>query len=312
TNTVTVTGTNIAVSPLQATASITVNCPNLTLTKTADNSPVNLGDTIGFTITLANAGPGAATGVTAHDPLPAGAGANWSIDSQTTPLGTDCLISGAVGSQVVDCGPTGSETTSFTLASGASVTFHVTSGTSLAGACTTSTLTNTVTVTGTNIAVSPLQATASITVNCPNLTLTKTADNSPVNLGDTIGFTITLANAGPGAATGVTVHDPLPAGAGANWSIDSQTTPLGTDCLISGAVGSQVVDCGPTGSETTSFTLASGASVTFHVTSGTSLAGACTTSTLTNTVTVTGTNIAVSPLQATASTTVNCPNLTLT
>src|SRR6185295_4822616 len=77
------------------------------------------------------------------------------------------------------------------------------------------------------------------------------------------------SNAGPGDATGVTVHDPLPGGAGADWSIDSQTTPTGTDCVITGAVGSEVVDCGPTGAETTSFTLASGATLSYHVTSGT-------------------------------------------
>ena len=281
------------------TECFTVVRPSLTLTKVHDAASVNAGSPIGFTITLANAGPGDATGAAISDNLPGGLSpfVHWVVASQSG--GAGCAISGADGSQVLACGP-------ITLTSGSSIVVHVTAATAFANC---GTYNNTATFTTTNDGSGP--ASASEDVNCPSLSLDKKADKSPVNLGDTIGFTITLSNAGPGDATGVTVHDPLPAGAGANWSIDSQTTPAGTDCVVSGAVGSQVVDCGPTGLETTSFTLASGASVTFHVTSGTSSATACNHFTLSNTVTVTGTNIAVSPLTASASITVNCPNVGL-
>ena len=59
-------------------------------------------------------------------------------------------------------------------------------------------------------------------------------------------------------------------------------------CAITGVVGSQTVNCGLGVSSTDPFTLASGESVSYHVTSGTSSATACTTGTLENTVTVTG------------------------
>ena len=53
-------------------------------------------------------------------------------------------------------------------------------------------------------------------------TLTKTADDSIVTAGSPIGFTMTLANPGPNALPGLTLTDPLPAGAGVDWTIASQ------------------------------------------------------------------------------------------
>lgn len=45
-----------------------------------------------------------------------------------------------------------------------------------------------------------------------DLSLTKAANNTAPNVGDTVVFTITVANAGPHDATNVTVSDPLPGG----------------------------------------------------------------------------------------------------
>src|SRR5262249_23012939 len=45
-----------------------------------------------------------------------------------------------------------------------------------------------------------------------DLSLTKSVSNTAPNVGDTITFTVTLPNAGPDAATNVTVQDLLPAG----------------------------------------------------------------------------------------------------
>ncbi len=50
------------------------------------------------------------------------------------------------------------------------------------------------------------------TVVAPSLTLTKVHDAASVDAGSPIGFTITLANAGPGAATGAAISDNLPGG----------------------------------------------------------------------------------------------------
>ena len=67
----------------------------------------------------------------------------------------------------------------------------------------------------------------SVTVQCPSLSITKTADAAEVAAGGTIGFVITVSNAGAGAAYNVSMTDTLPAGV--SWSIDAgntEVTPL--------------------------------------------------------------------------------------
>ena len=288
------------------TATETVNCPALTLTKTADAPSVNAGSLIGFTVTLTNTGAGDATGTTLSDALPAGSGVNWSLDiaSSSAPAGIACDVGGTAPTQTLSCGTFPLTTGTFTLPSGGAITLHVTSGTD-GTSC--GPYPNTVDVTTTN-GTSP-SASASETVNCPSLTLTKTADAPSVNAGSPIGFTVTLANAGPGDATGTTLTDALPAGSGVNWSLDAanSTIPAAYACDVSGVVGSQTLSCGATPSTSGSFTLASGDTITLHVTSGTD-GTSC--GPYPNTVDVTTTN-GTSP-SASASETVNCPSLTLT
>src|SRR4029079_11216008 len=213
-------------NPTVGPVPITVNCSTLVLAKTADNGTVDAGDTIGYVLTLTNTGAGTAHGVKVTDTVPTNTGLNWSIDVANT-TGAWTLTGGILsfgGAAGVD------------LAAGASVHVHITSPTT-SGTC--PTVNNSASASSTNDG-NPTVGLVPITVNCPNLSLAKTADASPVNLGATIGFTITLSNAGPGAATGVKVHDPLPGGAGADWSIDTQPVLVGIDCVISGAVGSEV------------------------------------------------------------------------
>src|SRR5205085_1308197 len=266
------------------TATITVNCPNLTITKTADNASVNAGSDIGFTVTLSNAGPGSATGASISDPLPGGTGVDWSIDSNTP--ASSCSISGTAPTQTLSCGPA-------TVASGGSVTVHVTSHTTSASC---GTYDNTASFTTTNDGTG--NDAASTTVNCPNLTITKTADNASVNAGSDIGFTVTLSNAGPGSATGASINDPLPGGTGVDWSIDSNTPA--SSCSISGTAPTQTLSCGPA-------TVASGGSVTVHVISHTTSASC---GTYDNTASFTTTNDGLG--NASASTTVDCPDVFVT
>jgi uncharacterized repeat protein (TIGR01451 family) len=285
-NTATAQATNSP--PASGSGSETVNPPGLHVTKTPDAASVSSGSAIGFTITVSNTGTGTALGVTLNDPLPTGTGLNWSISPAYTGPGT-CSISGAApAQQTLTC--------SFgNLASGASVSVHVTSPTTSA---TSGTFTNTATAQGTN--TPPTSGSGSETVLQPSLHVTKTPDAASVSSGSPIGFTVTVSNSGPGTATSVTLNDPLPTGTGLNWSINPAYTGPGT-CSISGtAPAQQTLTC--------SFgNLASGASVSVHVTSPTT---AGTSGTFTNTATAQGTN--TPPTSGSGSETVNQPSLQVT
>ena len=77
-----------------------------------------------------------------------------------------------------------------------------------------STMTNTATVTGTDLAGGPVTDTADATVTVihPGLALTKTADRGPHRPSDTVTFTLTLHNTGDTTLTDVAVADPSTAG----------------------------------------------------------------------------------------------------
>jgi uncharacterized repeat protein (TIGR01451 family) len=288
-NTASVGVTNENGSPFTSTASTTVQCPGLGITKTADATPVSTGTSIGFTVTVSNAGPGTATAVTLNDPLPAGSGVDWMISPAYTGPGS-CSITGPVGTQVLGC--------SFgDMANGASIPIHISSVTTSASA---GTYPNTATASSAN--APSVNASATIVVLAPNMMVAKTTDHATVSAGSAIGFTVTITNPGnstnTGTATSVSLTDPLPAGTGVSWSIDTQS---GSACSITGTVPTQSLSC--------SFTsFAPGASYSVHITSGTAFASCAT---YPNTATV-GASNQTGTVHSSVSTTVQCPGLGIT
>ena len=260
-------------------ADIVVNCPDVHVLKTADKGTISAGEVAAFTITVSNDGVGTAKNVTLHDPLPSGV--NWAI----SPSVQGCSIA----NNTLDC--------SFaTLASGASVTIHI-SGTTDKADC--GTLDNTAVVAATNEPVadqSDNSSSASINVDCPDLGVVKTADNGTISAGDVAAFTVVITNHGPGTAFDVHVADTLPAGV--TWAID----PAVTGCAIVGTA----LTCDFT-------SLAAGATVTLHI-SGETKAVNC--GTLHNSVVVSATNEDTAndqfPNEASADITVNCPTIVIT
>jgi uncharacterized repeat protein (TIGR01451 family)/fimbrial isopeptide formation D2 family protein len=253
-------------------AAIDVLCGDVSITKVADAATVNAGDQVGFTITVTNSGDGEARGVTITDTLPGG------IAWTESPDKTECSI--AAGILTCNVG---------TLASGASFSVHIVGMTDAADC---GVLSNTAVVTTTNDGGD--QATATITVNCPDVNVTKVADADPVNAGDEIGFTITVSNAGPGVAYGVTIADTLPGGIA--WT----ESPDKAECSITG----DVLTCNVG-------TIAVGASFSVHV-SGVTDAADC--GLVSNTATVDATNEPNTPAytdddSATDTVTVNCPDV---
>lgn len=223
TNTASVTSDN-AGSGATGTVSITLTCPHLAITKTADQATINSGDQIGFTITVSNTGTGAANNVTVTDNLPSGM--TWSLSPANTPAG--CGIAGTP--QVLTC-------TFSSIAAGSFVTIHVVATTSQSNC---GTVSNSATVTSSNN--NPTSLTSSpittVTVNCPSIHITKVADQGSVTLGSQIGYTITVSNSGPGTAYNVAVNDTLPNNGGLSWSM----SPSVTGCSIS-TTNPQVLSC---------------------------------------------------------------------
>jgi uncharacterized repeat protein (TIGR01451 family) len=224
--------------------------PVLDITKTADAATVNAGSTIGYTITVHNTGAGPADGFALSDPLPPGTGISWSIASQSGPVTCAISTDSNTQAQTLNCPSTG--TASFP--AGGTLTVHVTSAT---GSASCASYINTATVSLTN-GVAPSPASATINVQCPNLTIDKAADALSVNAGSAIGFTITVTNTGVGTASTVTLSDALPTGSGVSWSIDGGTGAA--QCSISGSPQSLSCSFG---------SMASSASKTVHITSST-------------------------------------------
>jgi uncharacterized repeat protein (TIGR01451 family) len=175
-----------------ASATETPQRADLALAKSASNATPNVGDTATFTVTLTDNGPDPATNVAAVDQLPAG----LAFLSATPSQGTYNSGSGiwTVGTVTTSTSPT--------------LVVH-------ALVVSPSAQTNTATVSHAdqfdpNTANNG--ATATVTPQRADLTLTKSASNATPNVGDTMTFTVTLTDNGPDAATNVMVQDLLPAG----------------------------------------------------------------------------------------------------
>jgi len=198
TNTATITASTPAdSSPGNNTDSValTVGQPDLSITKSANDTTPQEGDSVTFTIGVTNSGTGDATSVTMTDLLPAGVTFVSSNPSQGTYTpGTGIW---AIGS----------------LAASGSATLQIVATVNAGTAG--STITNTATIT----ASTPADATPgnnadseSLTVGQPDLSITKTASSNQVIINFQVTFTIVVTNSGTGDATSVTVTDLLPPG----------------------------------------------------------------------------------------------------
>jgi uncharacterized repeat protein (TIGR01451 family) len=203
-----------------ATATVTPKTADVSLTKSVDDPTPNVGDTVTFTLNLANAGPDPATGEVVSDPLPAGLTFQAANPSQGT------------------YDPSTGVWTFGTVAAGGAATMTITA---LVVAPTVAT--NVAVASGSPFDPNPGNntATATVTPRQADLAVTKSVDDPSPNVGDTVNFTVTLANRGPNDATGVTLHDLLPAGlrfvtaTPAQGSYDSTTGTWTVGTVASGA-----------------------------------------------------------------------------
>ncbi|WP_406683381.1 gliding motility-associated C-terminal domain-containing protein [Seonamhaeicola sp. MEBiC1930] len=196
------------------TVTITIVQSDLSINKTVSDATPNVGDVVTFTITISNAGTVAATNVSVQDVLPIG----YSNVSSISNSGTE-----TVTNQIDWTGlavPLGVDTVTLSF----NATVDAPTGT-------TDEYVNHVSITAadqydpdsdpsTDASSDDYddglddddEAVAEVTPQQSDLSIVKTIDNSLPNVGDTVTFTLTVSNAGPDIATGVSVEDILPSG----------------------------------------------------------------------------------------------------
>ncbi len=187
-----------------ASASLTVQSVDLWVQKGVSDDCAHELQTVNYTLSVRNRGPASASGIMIQDILP-----NGVTFVSASPAGVYDYKTGlwTVGSLAQDG------------AAALTITAQVDAGVSG------STITN-------HAAVYHLDqfdpytqnnsASASIDVSEADLSLSKMVDNPTPGTGDTITYTIVVMNQGPSPATGVVVHDVLPAGVSFSSAVPSQ------------------------------------------------------------------------------------------
>jgi uncharacterized repeat protein (TIGR01451 family)/fimbrial isopeptide formation D2 family protein len=206
-NTALVSATNEAESANddnQSSHTITVDCPNLQIVKTADADTISAGDEAAYTIVVTNHGPGAATNVHLDEQLPSGV--DWSVSVHGAVTQGGCASSdSSTDPQSITCDFA-------SLAAGASVTIHL-SGKTDAADC--GTLHNVATVSGDNEDQAQLDDNADaadVTVLCPGINIAKSNDQAGSVLpGTNVSYTL-MVTLTEGTAHDVVVVDTLPDG----------------------------------------------------------------------------------------------------
>jgi uncharacterized repeat protein (TIGR01451 family) len=203
-----------------------VSMGDLSLTKTVDDPLAGMSDTVVFTITVTNDGPGDATSVTVTDAVPTG----LTFDSSSPSQGSFTAPTWTVGA----------------LAAGESATLDIT-----ATITTNAAVVNSAEITGITGVTDPDstpnnddlteddQATAGI--GSADLSLTKTVDTATAALGDPVQFVVSVTNDGPQDTSGVMVTDVIDPALTGITATPSQGTYVGSSWNIGTlAVGNTV------------------------------------------------------------------------
>jgi uncharacterized repeat protein (TIGR01451 family) len=196
---VTPAGSNTAVNAVSA--------PVLSFTKSANLASALPGNALTYTLTYTNSGPGAATGVTVTDTLPA----ELTYVTGTSFPGSIPLVVGSTG------GSPNRQILTWTVGSVAgsgttgSISFQALVASPYPSVGANQPMANTAVLTTAESAPVTAASTVLVTAN-PNLSVTKTSNAVMYAAGDTATFTVTLSNTGNAAATISSIQDSLPAG----------------------------------------------------------------------------------------------------
>ena len=199
-NTATVSTSTPDADPSDDSDTETVNAvarADLQVTKSGP-AAAGAGDAVAYVVTVTNAGPSDAAGVSLADTLPA------ELDDVTfTPATTDCSIDGRRAGCLIGLLPAG-ESRSFTITG--TIDPDTPAGTIVNRAEVDADTSDP--EPGNNAAEVP-----TVVSSVADVAVTKTAEPAgPVTAGAPLTYTITVANLGPATARGVTMEDTLPAG----------------------------------------------------------------------------------------------------
>ncbi len=194
TGTISINNTNAQqVTLLNPTATATItddDIADLSITKIADNTSPNVGNSITFTITVSNPGPSSAFSTVVSDILPSG----YSLTSSSTSNGVWDSPNWNIG----------------TLEMGKNATL-ILNATVLA----TGSYNNTASVSSATTDNVSENNSSTVNINpipVVDLVMTKAVDNANPKIGEDIQFTIGVKNNGPSKASGVKINDLLPDG----------------------------------------------------------------------------------------------------
>ncbi|MFY9820261.1 MAG: Calx-beta domain-containing protein [Thermoanaerobaculia bacterium] len=195
---------------------------DLSVTQVDAPDPVTAGNNLTYTITVTNAGPSSAEGVILNDPLPAGT----TFVFLSSPAGWTCTKPPVGSGGTVSCSKP-------SLAVGSAVFTLTVAVDPLTpdGAILANTASASSTTPDPNPGNESGSATTMVGVSA-DLSLTQMGTPNPVPAGTHLTYTITVTNAGPNPAAGVTLSDTLPAGT----TFVSLNSPGGWSCSISGTV----------------------------------------------------------------------------
>ncbi len=221
---------SVAGAPVNGQSFGFVPSADLSLNKTINNASPNIGENVTFTVTINNAGPSSATGVSVADLLPAGLTFVSATPSQGTyNSGTGVWTVGTVGTAI----------------NANSATLQIVATVATAGA-----KTNTAQVSASaqidpdstpnnNVPGEDDQASVTVTPLTTDLSITKTDSPDPVIAGANLTYAITVTNNGSATATNATMSDPLPSGT----TFQSITTPPGWTCTTPAVGSNGTVSC---------------------------------------------------------------------
>ena len=202
------------------------------LLKVTESAPkaVAFGQTYAYNVTVTNVGgAGTATGVTLSDPLPS----SLTFVSGSTSAGSCAFSAGTVSCPLGQM-PPGTEATA---------AISVTAPTTSAGP-----LSNTVSVSANESDPAPQDNTATVVtlIDGADVGVTATQLPNPARVGSAMTYTLSVTDAGPGDATGVSLTDALPQGVAFKSASASQGTCGPAGATVTCALGTVPVGASPT------------------------------------------------------------------